>query len=312
MNSHVYILDECTAYNITNYPLSEQEAYNLTSNYSTHEPKKPLAVLYSFMYSKPQGLKSLLHNGTDHPDSVDFLRLFTRLNGRIASLNSQFSRGDGARNTRPKGNNSARLCTSFEPLPTLQSKPVEVISKSSQKGNTQMNHYPLTESEAYNLTNYTLDQVRAYRYLHEAHKNIHSWSLKTRIYGEMKEITFCLDMLEPTAKAIIAHFQEHSENPSRWREKAERLSTVLTQYKDLPLPEPINPEDVISRAETALRNASIGLSERLAQLCDIAEDIPHLSPQIAQSKLFDLLDDLEELQADLMGALLVTEGKNDE
>lgn len=175
-----------------------------------------------------------------------------------------------------------------------------------------MKTYILDESEAYNLTNYPLAQVRAYRYLHEAYKNIHSWSLKTRIYGEMKEITLGLDMLEPTAKAIIAHFQEHSENPNQWREKAERLSTVLTQYKDLPLPEPINPEDVINRAETALRNASIGLSERLAQLCDIAYDLHNLSNAMAKGKLFDLLDDLEELQADLMGALLVTEGKNDE
>lgn len=100
------------------YPLSEQEAYNLTSNHSTHESKKPLAVLYSFMYSKPQGLKSLLTHGTHHPDSVDFLRLMTFSLGRTLAYLKEFSMGDGARNTRPFWEITPLDCvTSFEPLP---------------------------------------------------------------------------------------------------------------------------------------------------------------------------------------------------
>lgn len=98
MNSHAYILEECTS-NLTLQAFSVARAKEMS---------------YHFF----NGLKSLLTHGTHHPDSVDFLRLMTFSLGRTLAYLKQFSMGDGARNTRPEREITPLDCvTSFEPLP---------------------------------------------------------------------------------------------------------------------------------------------------------------------------------------------------
>ena len=163
--------------------------------------------------------------------------------------------------------------------------------------------YILEECTAYNITNYIFDQARAYQILAEVYPHLNLWSLRNRLYGEMSDIGLGISIARPEIEDIINHFAEHGKMAQSWNTKAKHLTEVLHQYKRTPQPEQLDQNNLINQASKVLKEAGISLGKRISQLCEISEDIPHLGPQRAQEKLFELLSDLEGLQEDLMAGL---------
>lgn len=175
-----------------------------------------------------------------------------------------------------------------------------------------MKTYILDECTAYDITNYIFDQARAYQLLAEVYPRLNLWSLRNRLYGEMSDIGLGISIARPEIEDIINHFAEHGKMAQSWKTKAKHLTEVLHQYKRTPPPEPLNQMDLINQASKVLKETGAELNLRLAQLCEIAEDIPHLSQKRAQEKLFELLNYLELLQEDLMAGLCLKEGQDNE